>query len=73
MLFMLVLLCFFLAGFQVFEQVVQSREGRTPKLAILCEPLCGLGKRLGIQAAWTPLGIALANDEAGALKHFEVL
>src|SRR6476469_1675940 len=48
-------------------------ETFVPKLAVALEPLVDLLQRIRRDAAGAPLRLAAPGDEAGALKHLEVL
>lgn len=72
MLFVLALLAFLLFCFRLAQECIQLLEGRFPELAILRKPLARFCQRLGVEAAWPPLSLAFADDEAGFLKHPQV-
>src|SRR5712691_8327337 len=44
-----------------------------PETAIVLDPIGDVFERLGVEAAWPPLRLPPARDEAGALENFEVL
>src|SRR5688572_10687811 len=52
---------------------VQPIESLFPEFAILLHPVGDRLERFWLQAARTPLRLAAASDEAGALEHLEVL
>jgi len=63
----------FLFGFHLVEQGIQALEAALPKLAIAFQPLIGLPKRLGFEAARPALRVAIVRNQAGAFQHLEVL
>jgi len=63
----------FLFGFHLIEQGIQALEAALPKLAIAFQPLIGLGKRLGFEAARPALRVAIVRNQAGSLQYLEVL
>src|SRR5476649_1001698 len=69
---------FFLVGIsftfflQLVQIVVQSIETLLPNMPVDCNPSGGGFERRCLQAAWTPLRIAAAHDQTGALEDVEV-
>src|SRR3989304_3795394 len=58
---------------QFAQVIVQAFETLLPVAAIVFDPLVGLFQRARLQAAGTPLRLAAAGDEPGALQYLEVL
>src|SRR5687768_13782285 len=60
-------------GLELFEQRIETLVVLLKDLAITFDPIHGLSQSLRFQFAWTPLRIDVHRDEAGALKHFQML
>src|SRR5262245_20017977 len=58
---------------QRLEVAVKPVEALLPVPAVALEPVVDLTQRSRLEAARTPLGLAAARDEAGALQDLEVL
>src|ERR1700756_3191525 len=59
--------------FQVAQVFVQTVEALLPETAVVIEPVGDLLEPRPFETAGTPLRVAAAGDEAGALEHLEVL
>src|SRR4030088_1330210 len=57
---------------QFAEMVVQTIEAQLPELAVAPHPVGGLLEALCLQSARSPLRVAAAGDEAGALENLQV-
>src|SRR5215468_12554720 len=55
------------------EVAFESIQVRGPKPTVLLDPGSGVFEWPGIQAAGTPLRLAAAQDQSGALKHLQML
>ena len=58
---------------QLAEVVVQAIEALVPKLPIMLQPIGGILERTRGEPARSPLRLAAALDQTGALQHLEVL
>ena len=64
---------FLLRGtFEGSQVVIEAAEGVLPVAAVALDPFGYFLKRGGIEPAWTPLSLAAARNEAGALQNLEV-
>src|SRR5207302_4253877 len=64
---------FLLLLFQLTQIVFQAIEALLPEAAIVLQPVGGVLERTRLEPAGTPLRLATARDQAGALQHLEVL
>src|SRR6185437_7486649 len=60
-------------GLEFSEQRVEALVVLLEDLAVAFDPVHGLRQSLRLQFAWAPLRIDVRRDEAGALKHFQML
>src|SRR6185295_17813978 len=58
---------------QLAQIVVQAIEALFPEATVALEPVGGVLQGRRVEAAGTPLSIATARHEAGALQHLQVL
>src|ERR1700689_2276046 len=58
---------------QLAQIILEAIEGLLPETAIVFEPIRRVLERSRGEPAWTPLRLAAALDQPGALQHFEVL
>src|SRR5262245_51816842 len=65
-----ILLSILLYLLQIFLQPV---EALFPEMAVVLEPIGRFLERHGIETAGSPLGLAAADDQAGAFQHLQVL
>jgi hypothetical protein len=61
-----------LGAFESGKVVVEAVEGLLPVAAVALDPFGYFLERGGIEPAWTPLSLAAARNEAGALQNLEV-
>src|SRR5215207_5018868 len=62
-----------LLGLELAQVVVEPVEALVEEAAVVLEPAVDALQSLGIEAAGTPLRLAAAGDEAGALQHLQML
>src|SRR5882724_1304902 len=58
---------------QLSEVALQLVEALLPVAAVVFDPVGDVFQRIGLQPARTPLRLAAALDEPGALEHLQVL
>src|SRR5436305_1344827 len=66
-------LLFLLFLFQLAQVFVQAVETLFPEFAVVLDPVGDLFERRRLEVAGTPLRVAAAGDEAGALEHLQML
>src|SRR5213594_3367167 len=62
-----------LAAMFLLQKVVQAIEALLPEASVVFEPVRSVLERTRPEPAGSPLGLAAARDQAGALQHLEVL
>src|ERR1700730_2410838 len=62
-----------LLRFQLAEVIVQAIEAFFPEMPVVFQPIGGVLERTSFERAGSPLRLAAAVDQAGALQHLEVL
>src|SRR6266851_8031372 len=72
-IFLLLHLRFLLFHLQVAQINIQTIEALLPEAAIILDPVGGVPERTRLEPARTPLRLAAARDQAGALQHLEML
>src|SRR5438874_6883831 len=68
---MFLLLLFFL--FELAQVLVQAVEARFPEFAVVPDPVGDLLERRRLEVAGSPLRVAAAGDQSGALEHLQML
>ena len=63
---------FFTSLLKITQIVVDAIEAFFPNLAVTIEPIVDLLEPISFEPAWTPLRLAAAGDQTGALQHFEM-
>src|SRR5438093_12442342 len=58
---------------QVLQIAIQPIEALVPEAAIVLQPVPGLPERTRPEPAGSPLCLAPAHDQAGALQHLQAL
>src|ERR1700737_5117354 len=62
-----------LLRFQLAEVIVQAIEAFFPEMPVVFQPIGGILERTRSERTGSPLRLAAAFDQAGALQHLEVL
>src|SRR5580704_11488196 len=65
--------CLRFLGLELLQVIVEAVETLVVEAAIMFEPVIDLFQRARLNAARPPLRFAAARDQAGALKHLEML
>jgi len=57
---------------ELLKIVIEAVEALHPELTVVVDPVGGVFKGAGFEAAGAPLGFAATSDEAGTLEDFEM-